>query len=85
MVGDGGLEGFRCPAVEGARVCPDPNGGGCPNVELSRGGGRLEGVSGGEGLCSPSCRMVHTCAHVSAHPLTPVGCLPCLSLWVGVG
>ena len=32
MVGDGGLEGFCCLAVEGARVGPDSGGGGRPGV-----------------------------------------------------
>ena len=50
MVADGGLEGFRCLAVEGARVGRDPGGEGRPSVGLGRGGGRLEGVTGEGGL-----------------------------------
>ena len=68
MVGDGGLEGFRCLAVEGARVGPDSGGGGRPGVGFGRGRGRLEGVTGEGGSVQPSCREVHTCAHLSAHP-----------------
>ena len=41
VAGDGGPEGLRCPAVEGARVAPDPGGGGCPGVGLGSGGGWL--------------------------------------------
>ena len=61
VVGDCGLEGFRCSAVECASVGQDPGWGGRPGVGFSRGGGRLEGVTG-EG------REAHTCAHLSAHP-----------------
>ena len=53
MVGDCGLEGFRCCAVEGARVGPDPVGGGRPGVGFSPGGGRLGGVTDEGGPVQP--------------------------------
>ena len=61
MVGDGGLEGFRCLAVEGAGVGPDSGGGGRPGVGFGRGGGRLEGVTGEGGSLQP---IVQGGAHV---------------------
>ena len=61
MVGDGGLEGFRCLAVKGARVGPDSGGGGRPGVGFGRGGGRLEGVTGEGGSVQP---FVQGGAHV---------------------
>ena len=64
VVGDGGLEGFRCPAVEGVGVGPDPGGGGWPGVRFGRGGGRLEGVTG-EGR--PVQPIVQGGAHVSPY------------------
>ena len=61
MVGGGGLQGFRCLAVKGARVSPDPGEGGRPGVGFRHGGGRLEGVTGEEGPVQP---IMHGGAHV---------------------
>ena len=53
MVGEGGLEGFCCFAVEGACVGPDPGGGVRSAVGFGRGGGRLEVVTGEGGPVQP--------------------------------
>ena len=68
LVGDGGLGGLRCPAVEGAGVGPDPGGGGSPVWDLAVVGADSRVCLVREGLWSPSCMKVHTCAHLSAHP-----------------
>ena len=53
VVGDGGLEGLGCPAVEGARVGPDLGGGSCPGGGIVCGVGRLAGLAGERGPVSP--------------------------------
>ena len=71
MVGDGGLEGFRCLAVEGARVGPDSGGGGRPGVGFGRGGGRLEGVTGEGGSVQPFVQGgAHVCPPVRPPPFS---------------
>ena len=68
MVEDGALEGFRCLAVEGARVGPDSGGGGRPGVGFGRGGGRLEDVTDEGGSVQPFVQGgAHVCP-LSAHP-----------------
>ena len=65
MVEDGGLEGFRCLAVEGARVGPDFGGGGRPGVGFGRGRGRLEGVTGEGAYVKPFVQGgAHVCPSV---------------------
>ena len=82
VVGDGGLEGFRCLAVEGARVGPDPGGGGRPGVGLGRGGGRLEGVTGEGGPEQPNVQGgSHVCPPVRPSLLGVARACPCGQLY----
>ena len=78
VVGDGGLEGFRCCAVEGARVGPDPGGGGRLGVGLGCGGGRLKGVTGEGGPVQPTVPGgAHVCPPVCPSLLGVARVCPC--------
>ena len=78
VVGDGSLEGYRCLAVEGAHVGPDPGGGGHPGVGFGRGGGRLEGVIGEGGPVQPIVQGgAHVCPPVRPSLLGVARVCPC--------
>ena len=68
MVGDGGVVGFCCPAVEGEVYAQTPLGGSAPVWDSAVVGAGSRVWLVGEGLCRASCKEVRTCAHLSAHP-----------------
>ena len=82
VVGDGGLEGFRCLAVEGARGGPEPGGGGRPGVGFGRGGGRLEVVTDEGGPVQPIAQGgAHVCRPVGPSLLGVPPACPCGQLY----
>ena len=65
VAGDGGLDGFRGPAVEGARVGSDPGGGAAPVWDSAVVGAGSKVWLVREALCSLSCRAgAHVCPPV---------------------